>query len=292
MESFIRSKYESRRWAKDGPPPSDPSILENDVAPTSVSEIPQRVPSPSSVPQHNQSQTISHRQSPSATISRQPQSHQLLSTSLAHQKVAPAAQAPVSTPAPQPAAPENDLFALDFRSPAPISSSTPSAPTQQPPKNVKQDILSLFSTPSAAPASNFASLPQQTSPWGNPQLQPSLQPTGLMGTNGVGMWGASSGWNPAPTAAASQQSTLWGHSPALSQQPNTVAANTPGAGLFQQGNLWANTSSATQAQQPNEFAGGSDIWGSTNTANQDLFGSSLGTVKKDDAFVDIWGGFK
>ncbi|ETW78303.1 hypothetical protein HETIRDRAFT_388372, partial [Heterobasidion irregulare TC 32-1] len=25
MESFIRSKYESRRWAMDGPPPSDPA---------------------------------------------------------------------------------------------------------------------------------------------------------------------------------------------------------------------------------------------------------------------------
>src|SRR5882724_10888021 len=29
MESFIRSKYESRRWALEGPPPRDPSVLEN-----------------------------------------------------------------------------------------------------------------------------------------------------------------------------------------------------------------------------------------------------------------------
>lgn len=28
IESFIRSKYETRRWAKDGPPPSDPSVLD------------------------------------------------------------------------------------------------------------------------------------------------------------------------------------------------------------------------------------------------------------------------
>ncbi len=28
IESFIRSKYESRRWAKDGPPPADPSVLD------------------------------------------------------------------------------------------------------------------------------------------------------------------------------------------------------------------------------------------------------------------------
>ncbi|EJD54941.1 Arf GTPase activating protein, partial [Auricularia subglabra TFB-10046 SS5] len=29
IESFIRSKYESRRWAMEGPPPSDPSVLES-----------------------------------------------------------------------------------------------------------------------------------------------------------------------------------------------------------------------------------------------------------------------
>ena len=29
MESFIRSKYESRRWALEGSPPEDPSTLEN-----------------------------------------------------------------------------------------------------------------------------------------------------------------------------------------------------------------------------------------------------------------------
>jgi hypothetical protein len=28
IESFIRSKYESRRWAMEGAPPSDPSTLE------------------------------------------------------------------------------------------------------------------------------------------------------------------------------------------------------------------------------------------------------------------------
>ncbi|PWO00411.1 ArfGap-domain-containing protein [Tilletiopsis washingtonensis] len=28
IESFIRSKYETKRWAKEGPPPSDPSVLD------------------------------------------------------------------------------------------------------------------------------------------------------------------------------------------------------------------------------------------------------------------------
>ncbi|TFK71737.1 Arf GTPase activating protein, partial [Pluteus cervinus] len=29
MDAFIRSKYESRRWALEGPPPSDPSVLDD-----------------------------------------------------------------------------------------------------------------------------------------------------------------------------------------------------------------------------------------------------------------------
>ncbi|KAF9042051.1 hypothetical protein BJ165DRAFT_1349726, partial [Panaeolus papilionaceus] len=29
MESFIRSKYESRRWAMEGSPPTDPSVLDS-----------------------------------------------------------------------------------------------------------------------------------------------------------------------------------------------------------------------------------------------------------------------
>ncbi|KAI0717501.1 hypothetical protein C8T65DRAFT_571627, partial [Cerioporus squamosus] len=28
MDSYIRSKYESRRWAREGAPPEDPSVLE------------------------------------------------------------------------------------------------------------------------------------------------------------------------------------------------------------------------------------------------------------------------
>lgn len=41
MDSFIRSKYESRRWAMEGPPPEDPATLESGV---------EREPSPVSQP--------------------------------------------------------------------------------------------------------------------------------------------------------------------------------------------------------------------------------------------------
>ena len=36
VESFIRSKYELRRWAMDGSPPEDPSVLDADK-PSAVS---------------------------------------------------------------------------------------------------------------------------------------------------------------------------------------------------------------------------------------------------------------
>lgn len=134
-------------------------------------------------------------------------------------------------------------------------------------KDVKQDILSLFSSPpSAAPA--------PISPWGQPQPQQQQQITSMMGTGGTGMWGVSSGWNTATTPAAQQN--LWG-APASQQQ-----------------------------QQPSLFASSAAIWGApapsngTNQASSDLFGSfaSAGAIttttvqKKDDVFGDIWGDFK
>lgn len=36
VESFIRSKYELRRWAMNGPPPSNPSVLDSETASTHV----------------------------------------------------------------------------------------------------------------------------------------------------------------------------------------------------------------------------------------------------------------
>lgn len=96
------------------------------------------------------------------------------------------------------------------------------------------------------------------------QPQQPAQPTSFMGNAGVGMWGASSGWNaPAP---AQPQSNLWGQPQVQSppQQPQ-------GAGMFNTNDVWA-------ASGAGGAAGGA-------------FGGSS-TQKKDDAFGDIWGGFK
>lgn len=285
MDSFIRSKYESRRWAMDGPPPSDPSTLEGgatEVEAAAPSVIP--APSTSSGQRPTHAASSSTASTRSQTISRQPQPHQLLSTGIAGRathaistaqqaQAAAATPAAASTPAPAPAAPPvtNDLFSLDFHSP------TPPATQPAPKKDVKQDILSLFSTQTqqAAPAAAFgqfggavAAPPPEQNVWGqfNPASAAPPQATSMMGGAGTGMWGASSGWN-APTVPA--QPNVWGGG---ASQP----VQQPQLNLFNTTDVWASAGSTTNGAA---------------TAGGDLFGSSL-PAKKEDAFGDLWGGFK
>lgn len=294
MESFIRSKYETRRWALDGPPPSDPSVLEDG------SSAPQSTPAPAPIPAPSQ-QAAAPRAGGSRTTAsppittRQPQPHQLLSTAVAADRRGQQAQAPLVAPpvqgqsqVQQPQAkqpePENDLFSLDFHAP-PVSSPTTSQ--QQPRKDAKQDILSLFSTPAANQAPTMAhnnsfgqfqsSAP--SSAWdsfGSTPAQPQqpAQATSMVGTSGVGAWGTSSGWNP-PAPAPPAQGNLWGNTapaaaPAQPKQPDLFG-----------GNLWGGSSNAMGG------GGGSNVWGSTGAT-----GTPAQTTKKDDAFGDIWGEFK
>ncbi|KAG1746883.1 hypothetical protein EDB19DRAFT_1894104 [Suillus lakei] len=248
MESFIRSKYESRRWALDGPPPSDPSVLETN---TNISGA--RPASPA---------LQTH------ITTRQPQSRQLLSSAIAGRAInsevpiitSPTSAAPQSTLA-QPAPPsQNDLFSLDFHAPAQKVASPP------PSKDMKSDIMSLFSSAPAAGPSN-SNLSTAWDQLGSaPQTQP--QPTSMMGTGGTGLWGASSGWNATPVAPS--QNTLWGSSVTpTTQQPQS---------------------------QANSF-NTDDIWGSSVSAPSNannLFGTSQAqpAPKKDDVFGDLWGDFK
>lgn len=294
MESFIRSKYESRRWALDGPPPADPSVLD-ETSSSSPADIPiqQAPPVPTlSRPTHAPSNSRQIAPPPNLTT-RQPQPHQLLSSAhnSQHSRSMSSPRVPASQPAPAapvapapPKAPENDLFTLDFHAPAPTSPPIGSS-SQLPKKDVKQDILSLFSTPAPAPApaapsafGQFGGVQQQQSPWGQyngasgqPQQQQPVQPTSMMGANGTGVWGANSGWNGAAVA-----------------QPV-------------QGNLWGNPASPPlqQQQQPGIFSS-SDVWGAPNPGTalgggSDLFSTpfaSAAPAKKDDVFGDLWGGFK
>ena len=326
MDSYIRSKYESRRWARDGPPPQDPSVLE-DGAPSTPAETP---PTPIAAPATPTSSRRSHTSNPSTgsvrvnapgVTNRQPQPHQLLSASVAARNAqAPAPTAPAQASQPQQQQPveqpaqtaANDLFTLDFHNPTP-----PAAQAQGQRKDVKQDILSLFSTPTASPQAAFptaagtgagafgqftsaaVAVPQQQqNVWGQfggaaqaPLQQPSqqtqqaqFQTTSMIGNSGPGMWGASSGWN-APAAATPAVNSLWGSSPADGSgnqfggftQAQQPQAQPQAAGFFNTSDVWAAPTTMTAAAPA---AGGG-------------FGSfGGGTQKKDDVFGDLWGGFK
>ena len=304
MESYIRSKYETRRWAREGPPPQDPSVLDGEApaaaAPPSAPPV-QAAPSPTHTPRASVSSLNGVRNT-------QPQQHQLLSTALAASRQGAGSPASALAPPqrqnsqPQPVQQQQqpqqsaavDLFSLDFHAPA--STSPPPAQQQaQPQKDVKAEIMSLFSTATpataAAPQQNafggagmFGAAPAQAqnqfgglgamggaagmggmgaaaqaNPWGGFGQQPQAQQpqqTSMMGNAGVGMWGASSGWNAGPAPAAPGQS-IWSTPAPASQQS-----------LFST----------------------SDVWGAPAASNSTATGTTA--QKNNDAFGDLWGGFK
>ncbi|KAH9891200.1 hypothetical protein C8Q73DRAFT_792634 [Cubamyces lactineus] len=297
MESYIRSKYESRRWAREGPPPEDPSVLETDAPPAPAAPPAQ----PATPVQTAPSMTHTTRASVSARP-QQAQTHQLLSASVAASRQAAVAAPTLAAPQQQQQQPQAqvqpqqqqpnaalDLFSLDFHAPA---SAAPQAQQEQPKKDVKSEIMSLFSTaaPASAPAGQnafagaglFGAQPaaqnqlggwggvaaQPQAAWGAPavagagmfgQQQPQQaapQQTSMMGNAGVGMWGANSGWN-APSAAAPAQPNIWGSSMPAQQQS-----------LFSTSDVWSTPAANTAAP------------------------AAASTQKKDDVFGDLWGGFK
>ncbi|TFK22044.1 ArfGap-domain-containing protein [Coprinopsis marcescibilis] len=275
IESFIRSKYESRRWAMEGPPPSDPATLEQGTEAQQSAPVAQTqaAPAPISTPTHAQSASRS-------STGRQPQQHQLLSSAYTRTAGAvPALASPAVAPPPvqsQPAAQppqstQGDLFSLDFH--APPAYATSQQQQEQPKKDVKQDIMSLFSaTPATTPATagfGNAGFGQFSAPstaaWGGfpAQAQPQVQQqqTSMIGNGGVGAWGASSGWNAAPIAPPNQP------------------------------NVWATPGNPSQSQSA--LFNTSDIWGSSSTTTTaSAAPAAAAPAKKDDVFGDLWGGFK
>ncbi|KAG8733042.1 hypothetical protein FRC12_019000 [Ceratobasidium sp. 428] len=274
MESFIRSKYESRRWAMEGPPPADPSVLGGGST---------AAPAPAPAPQP---ELVSSPTLPAPQATSRPTQHSLLSTSLASRTAQPAApqasqpQAQVAAPtAPAAAAPQNDLFSLDFHAPTP-----PAQP--QPPKNAKSDILSLYSSGGNAGTSGFGAFGQQ--PVQAPEIQ---QPTSMAGSTGTGMWGVQSGWAP-PAPAQPAANDIWGSFGSAPQQPAAQSNS-----LFGAQDPWGNQAPKPAAPAGDPFGG--NVWGApaagapANSGN-DLFSQpfSAAPAKKDDAFGDLWGGFK
>jgi len=119
---------------------------------------------------------------------------------------------------------------------------------EQPKKDVKQDILSLFSnnTPAPNPIPSSWSVPSE-------RQQPA-QITSMIGSTGAGAWGASSGWS-APTPTIPAQPNVW----------NTSASNTTQQNNnLDTSNVWSGTLTTTSnigyaAQKDDAFG---DIRGS------------------------------
>ncbi|KAI0005295.1 hypothetical protein BJV74DRAFT_762277 [Russula compacta] len=268
IESFIRSKYESRRWARDGHPPSDPSVLEGVSSTGEAALDPSTATIPIPTPVRGNPQNPSTRQPSAPTVTsavttRHAQPHQLLSAQYVRGQVASqfmptlatAASPSVSASAP---ASENDLFSLDFHAP-PVDATSTTSPA--PKKDAKQDILSLFGASAAS------------SPWSQvqtPVAQLQSQPlppfsNATTGSSSTTDWNVGHNWN----------------NPVPPVQPNVWGANTP-------------------AQQPSLHDSGSDIWGGSmgnpTGASAGLFGTSTSTsntqTNKEDVFGDIWGSFK
>lgn len=299
MESYIRSKYESRRWALDDPLPSDPSVLEDrgestpslnsGDAPHSASSS---APSLRSVPTHvHAPNNISapRAASPSLTSStytrNQPQPRQLLSAAVARRAEQGQSQPqPQLESQPQASTTANDeLFSLDFHASAPqkvVSSPSPAI------KDVKQDILSLFSAPSSS-----VSVPATVTAGSSGGMQPNDVPqtTSMMGLSGIGAWGVSSGWTPPVTTGGNWGGTASGTSAAVGYTTS---------GTFNTADIWASSSDSTAAT--NNIA----HVGSANANSGDIFGAGSGGTflnsgqsllsqsRKDDVFGDLWGDFK
>ncbi|GJJ13842.1 hypothetical protein Clacol_008099 [Clathrus columnatus] len=300
MDSFIRSKYESRRWALEGPPPKDPSILDNDSVRQDASSPPlppppsesQKLPPSFPAPPVTSNQTA-QRKVARPLLSSQTRSLPAAPQTPATQQVQRQQQQQQQPPAAAPKSTQEDLFSLDFHNP------TPNAQTSQPnepQRNVKADILSLYSTATPTGAGmfggGFAAVPQAQ------HSAPAV--TSMVGGAGTGMWGVQSGWN-GSTQQASPTTTNGWNQPQVNNAWGQPVVQQP---VQQSFGAFGNFTSAS-----NSAFGTQDIWGNLTSSpatsgggipSNDLFGSSFSTAattaaaqpKKDDAFGDIWGGFK
>ncbi|KAF9507323.1 hypothetical protein BS47DRAFT_1373930 [Hydnum rufescens UP504] len=263
MDSFIRSKYESRRWAMEGPPPDDPSVLDN--PPTQV-EAPSghAAPSPETIPAPSIPSSIARTRHPDAAVH------------------GPLISPKSATTSPVSSVQQSDIFSLDF---SPPMNPQPSAAT----KDVKNDILSLFeATASPLPAGETpASFVGQNGGgmWG---LQPGW--SAATAKSPIDSWGLFSN-APAAAVPTDQSDELFSaHGFASSTPQNVWAASAAPAPLVSRNALvdtnggWHSTNSM----------GDNGIDGGTSGGFGDL--STMPGVtaniqaKKDDVFGNLWAG--
>ncbi|KAG6373217.1 hypothetical protein JVT61DRAFT_6842 [Boletus reticuloceps] len=329
MESFIRSKYESRRWAMDGPPPSDPSVLDKPAesasngAPASAdAALFDTSPAPGR-PAHAPTASLSAARpvSPSVhtpstfrqnTAHSYSQSRQLLSAAVAGRVQVPAAPSQSSSESqPQPQSQplqqqqqkvQDDLFSLDFHAP-PVSKPTP---PQLPTKDVKQDILSLFAAapaPTPVPAAPAQQAIQPSNAFG--QFASHSSRGALGGVSGAQTYGHAQAQPSIDVMGTTGSGTgLWGASASSGWNGNAALANNTT-------NVWGAPANPGTNTTTNAFGNTSSMFNALNTT--DIWGGRAGTAtvqtqangghglfatpsapasKKDDMFGDLWGDFK
>ena len=260
IESFIRSKYESRRWAKDGPLPSDPSVLDGGASSSAAAvSAPAATTSGSAPP--------AKKAAPSAIDLLDDPSPAPASAPVKEVK----STVPEAKPAPKASSGGGGIFDLDWHEPTP--SSNPASPTTSTGASGgakgKNDIMSLFASKPPAPA------PMQ---------------------NNAGGFGDFGSFSSAPLNSSTNSgigglnSSFGGLDLSSNSTANKPTSNLAGA------NPWSTTTNtSTNAGSTGASGGGGlfdtqDVWGFGN--NTTTSSSSMANKPKDDAFADIWGDFK
>ncbi|KAM0789472.1 hypothetical protein ACM66B_000292 [Microbotryomycetes sp. NB124-2] len=270
IESFIRSKYELKRWAMEGPVP-DPETLDGEDAPESA-------PAPVST-----RPSVSSRSAPPKAKATATTSIDLFadppSTSSASAPVRPPSNPSVpnaTRPSQSSGGGGGGLFDLDLSG---SSAAAPAAPA--PKRDAKADIMSLFAV---APPSRPQQPVQQ-------QSQPSSATFGGVQSAANGLAGLSLGGGGGLGGNASND--LWGAPVSASQ---ASISNGGSFGAFESFTAPTQSAVRTQAKPSADLFGATDVWGSSGTTSggadsgADSFGDFGSSSKSTgpDAFSDIW----
>ncbi|KAK4054237.1 ARF GAP with effector function(s) [Microbotryomycetes sp. JL201] len=268
IESFIRSKYELKRWAMDGPIPA-PETLDGEDNPETTTSA----PAPTRTPAQSRSAPTKAKGTATTSIDlfADPPS-----TSSASAKLAPVRSPSNSSASTTQGSRQQQqvvgggLFDLDMSS---SGASQPAAVAAAAPKrDAKADIMSLFSV---APPSRPTQPVQPEQP---PAFGGGIQPA-TNGLAGLSLGGGGSSGN-----------DLWG-APVSNQQSHG------GFDAFQ--SFTATPAAKTSTKPSADLFGATDVWGSSSTTTQSGpstdsfgdFGSAAASSKpsaSSDAFSDIW----
>ncbi|UZJ52026.1 hypothetical protein CBS101457_001346 [Exobasidium rhododendri] len=284
VESFIRSKYETRRWAKEGPPPSDPSILDesSSASPAAASSNAAASSPPTSAARSTRSTATSAIDllggdigpgAATTSVSTSRQSSLLDDAPPSSAPRAPTSAAPTQTSntststiskSEKNAGGGGGLFDLDWHA-APASPAGSSAPTS---KGNKNDILSLFAATTS---------PRTAAP---PASGSSLDAFG-----GLSLGGQQPQQHHQKQQSNNSASNPWGFEQ-LSATQSAAAPAIKGTNMFTTQDVWGAPATSTPAAPSTN----NDIWGEMTSGNNGTASSSTGQKfsQNNDAFADIW----